>query len=115
MTPSEFNFPNIYRGDTAPVITFEILDGNDEPIDLTEVKIKMDCVLRNGSLKHSFSEQSGIDINLPLEGKFDVSLGKITWVAGIYDYDMEFWFSGGTIIKTYVYGTITVLQDVTNK
>lgn len=113
-----YNFPDAVCGDTYNTIAMQITCGididNQEPVDLTGAKISMWFKNSMGRKKLEFStETDGINITDAANGEFVFELGKIEIEPGIYNHDVEIEFADGTI-KTYIKGTINILEDITN-
>ena len=113
MASSTYNFPNILRGDTFSAVQFTV-NVNGSPKDLTSTGIK--CEFRKSSKQGpSFkilTETGGITIVVAVNGIFRIDeFNPVAIEVGEYYYDIQ--FTDGTVIKTYIEGTLTVLQDVT--
>ena len=103
------------KNDTFSSVKFTIQDGNAVAIDLTGVAIaiKFRYRCKTGSVVKTLSIGSGITLTTPLSGIFHIDeYTPIVMEVGKYYYDVEITFTDGTI-KTYVWGTFNVLQDIT--
>lgn len=112
---------NVYKRDTWDGIslTMNYTDANGNvtgPMDLTDTNITLQVKI-NASDDDSvlqFSTSSGsITITDATNGKFRINATNINLNAGTYYYDIQFNFVGSNKIKTYIYGTFNVTQDVT--
>ncbi|SEH05268.1 hypothetical protein [Candidatus Venteria ishoeyi] len=114
--PKTYNIENHCKGDTFAGIQFTILNTTDStPIDLTGVAIKTQFRKhsKTGKVVKEIETENGITITNAVNGVFKFNAFVIDWSAGVYYYDIEFTFSDGTIV-TYLEGTLTIIQDVTN-
>ena len=114
MIPATYNLPSVVRGDTANSVQFTLLS-DAVPIDLTSCIIR--CFLRKGSKLGSIYRQfsnnvGGITITNAVSGIFQLDQFQADFPADTYYYDIEIRFPGG-VVKTYLSGTLQVLQDVT--
>ena len=110
----KYNLPDSYKGDTFESIQFTITV-NSVALDLTGATIA--CKFRKdskqGVLTKSITSSSGITISAPATGGiFVIDAFDLDWAAGVYYYDIEI-TDAASVITTYVYGTITIKQDVT--
>tara|TARA_R110000803_G_scaffold76454_1_gene141053 strand:+ start:5037 stop:5393 length:357 start_codon:yes stop_codon:yes gene_type:complete len=109
------NLNDRIKNDTFSSVQFTIQDGDAVAIDLTGVAIaiKFRYRCKTGSVVKTLAVASGITLTTPLSGIFTIDeFTPITFEVGTYYYDAEITFTDGTI-KTYVWGTFDVLQDVT--
>ena len=105
-----------YKGDTFNGIQYTLLNSSDSsPIDLTGVSIKTQfrTTSKKGSVILEITSGSGITISDAVNGVFSFDSLIIDWSAGTYYYDVEITFSP-EVIKSYIEGTIEILQDITN-
>lgn len=114
MSPTIYIIPNHYKGDTFDEITFTIKE-DDVVKDLTGVAINM--TFRSGSTTGTaikvMTIGAGITLSDPANGVFKVDAFLNDWDKGLYYYDTTITFTDATVI-TYINGTLTVIQDVTN-
>lgn len=114
------NFPPHVKGDTYVGCTFTVTV-NGVPLDLTGYVIEMalKTAKTNPNPEYKFSNQvvSGVKNGLieitSIPGRFSIPPQIIDVKAGNYYYDIELVSPLG-IVKTYVEGQWTILQDVTN-
>jgi hypothetical protein len=116
MTPGKYNIPDHQKGDTFDGIEFTIIDyATTTPVDLTGATAK--CQFRYkkkiGTLQADLSIGSGLTVTDAVNGVIEIDrIASIDWAVGTYYYDLEVTLASGDI-KTYVEGTIKILQDVT--
>ena len=109
------NLNDRIKNDTFDSVKFTIQDGNSVAIDLTGSAIasKFRYRCKTGAVVKTLSIGSGITLTTPLSGIFHIDkFTPITFEVGEYYYDIEITLASGDI-KTYVWGTFDVLQDVT--
>lgn len=102
-----------YKGDTFDGEQFTILI-NNSPSDLTDAHIKMDVrKIKTGTAVLRLStDAGGISITEPASGIFQIDPQIIDIPAAKYFYDIQITYPTG-LVKTYIEGTWTILQDVT--
>ena len=114
--PSNYNFPDHVRGDTFNGVVFTVLV-NASPVDFTNAILTMDLrPLGGGDVVKTFTtiDSGGLTIqDPPTSGKFSLDQQIIDLPSATYEYDIEMDFSNG-VVKTYIGGTWTILQDVTH-
>ena len=95
----------------------DTIDGHDfvyevdaVALDLTGVTIEMQIRL-NGSLKKTLAIGTGITVTDAVNGTFRVNNFRLGF-EGVYNYDIQMIYVDGSI-KTYLKGTINVLDDTT--
>ncbi len=110
MTKYDFT---VKRGDTYQGVEFQLIK-NGSAIDLTDATIKADFKLKNSgkTLMTMSTDNDKIAITYPLEGRFIFSPQVISVQAGAYQYDIQIQFNDDSL-KTYIEGTMTVEQDIT--
>jgi hypothetical protein len=110
---ARYDFPQHVKGDTFNGVQFTVTV-NAVPLDLTAAHIKMDLRLTPlGVVAESFSDGAGITIAVnPATGVFKFDAQVVNIPAATYYYDIEITLSNG-VIKTYVGGRWTILQDIT--
>ncbi|MBV1952740.1 MAG: hypothetical protein KUG64_11175 [Cycloclasticus sp.] len=109
------NLKDRVKNDTFSSVNFTLLDGLGDPIDITGVAIHIQFRYRckTGSVVKDIEVGTGITLTDPTNGIFTIDeFTPITFEVGDYYYDAQITFTDGSI-KTYVYGTFKVLQDVT--
>jgi hypothetical protein len=111
MAADTYNFPNHIKGDTFRGVIFEVLV-NGVAVDLTAYTIKMHLRPNAASATLSLNLTSSIEKHDPTNGKFRINAVKIDIAPRTYYYDIE--FTEGTTVRTWVSGTWTVVQDVTD-
>ena len=109
---SKYIFPATTKGDTFPGTNFTI-ELNGSPLNLTGYTITL--WFRSGSQTGPIVKQlaigNGITVTNPAAGQFSIGSFIVDMPVGQLYYDIQ--FQSGPTIKTYVYGTFEVLQDVT--
>ena len=116
MTPTTYKINDQYKGDTFNGVTFTIKEGaNKTPIDLTGVSILSQFRANEvtGAIQQSFSIGSGITLTDATGGVFSIDPFTLDWNTGTFFYDIQITFPNGDV-RTYVKGSLNVLQDVTN-
>lgn len=100
--------------DTFNGVIFTFEDGGGTGIDLTGASIYCDFRYRSktGEIVKSLETGTGITINDAVNGVMQIDPFIIDWCVDTYWYDIQIDFPSG-VIKTYVGGTMKVLQDVT--
>ena len=114
--PGIVNINNHYKGDTFDGIRYTILNSSDNlPIDLTAATIKSQFrkSAKKGTVIKEVTDGVGITISDAVNGIFEIDSFIIDWEVSTYYYDIEITFSNG-VVKTYIEGTLTVIQDITN-
>jgi hypothetical protein len=113
MIPKTLNFKPQYEGDTFNGWQFTITDGDNLPIDLTNVSILMQIKGRNGGTVYkNFEIGSGITLVNALNGVFRLDSFKNISV-GNYVFDIQITYENG-VIKTYIKGSYNVELDTSN-
>lgn len=103
-----------YRGDQPPAITVTVTDADDDPIDLTGSTMACQVRARAGDtvLAELVVDEddfvTGVARVVPTAEDSE-TVGARTSLAV---YDVE-WTDSQGVVRTLVYGTITVTQDVT--
>ena len=113
--PAVIKINNQYKGDTYDGIQFTLLNSSDSlPIDLTSVSIKSQFRVnsKDGNLIKEITNGAGITIVDAINGVFKIDSFIIDWSPSVYYYDIEITFSNG-VVKTYIQGSLKVIQDVT--
>ena len=64
-------------------------------------------------LKKEITDGVGITVEDALNGIFKIDAFIIDWTPDLYYYDVEITFLNG-VVKTYIQGTLKVIQDITN-
>ena len=107
-----YKMDNRVKGDTFRSINFTGTQGGT-PLDLTgaAIKIEFRYSCTTGSIVYNAEVGSGVTITDAAGGMFSLDeFTPITWEIGTYYYDVRITFSNGDI-KTYIKGTVNVLQD----
>jgi len=110
-----FNLKDRVKNDTFRSVNFIYKNGVGTPIDLTGASIHIQFRFRckTGTIVKDVTDGNGITITDPLNGMFTLDeFTPVDWEVDTYYYDVEVTFLDGTI-KTYVNGTVKVLQDTT--
>lgn len=108
--PAIFNI-EVYRGDTwdGQVFTVSL---NGAPIDLTGCTIRMQVRLNRAATPIlDISTTSGITIVDAAAGKFQINPVLINQPGGRYIYDIQ--FTTSSIVRTFIAGAFTIMDDVT--
>lgn len=116
MTPTTYKINDQYKGDTFNGVTFTLKEGAEKtPIDLTGATILSQFRTKEvtGVIQQTFSIGSGITVTNATGGVFKIDSFILDWNTGTFFYDIQITFSNGDI-RTYVKGTLNVIQDVTN-
>ena len=99
------------RGDTLNW-ECEYTDEAGAPVDLTAYSIKCQARDKEGTLLFSLSEADGIDVYVPLEGKFRITVLDTTkFDIKVYDIDIQ--YTIGTLIKSSDTFQLKVTKDIT--
>jgi len=108
------NFSAIRNNTFNPTWIIEFLL-NDVAIDLTDCRIDIDFKLPNNSVAaYSMStEDDTILIVDAVGGQIQLGSQIIDIDAGKYNYDIRITFPSD-VVKTYVRGVMTVIQDITD-
>jgi len=107
---------NQYKGDTYDGVQFTLLNTEDNaPIDLTNVAIKIQFRYDSkiGGIQKEITNGNGITVSNAINGVFSIDSFLIDWSPDIYYFDIQMTFPNG-IVRTYIQGTIKVIQDITN-
>jgi hypothetical protein len=86
------------------------------PIDLTNSTIVMQVKVNpsdDTSVLQLSTQDNTITITDAINGKFKINSININIPSGMYYYDIQFTFLSSSKVKTYLYGTFNVTQDVT--
>ncbi len=113
--PAIIKLEDQYKNDTYDGVQFTLLNTEDSlPIDITgaTLRAKFRYLSKTGDVVKDISNGSGITVSDAVNGIFSIDSFVIDWVPSTYYYDIELTFSNGTI-RTYIGGTIKVIQDVT--
>ena len=112
----EHNLADTIRGDTFAGAKM-ILEVNGTPIDLSGVRI--DCHFKEGGVNGKTSLRLGtaygpssISKSESIAGLFELGKFKANMTPGEHYYDIQFTFPDNTV-RTYISGTINIIQDVT--
>lgn len=99
------------RGDTYNGAEFTITV-NSSPLDLTGASFL--CQFKSTPLSApvlTFTLGAGISLVTPAAGVFKFDSQIINLPAGSYVYDVQITLANGTV-KTYISGTMTIIEDV---
>ena len=109
------NLRDRIKNDTSKSVQFTLTDQNSDPIDLTgaSVQIQFRYKSRTGTVVKDVSVGSGITVATPANGILVLDAFTCAWTPDVYYYDVQVTFAD-TTIQTPVWGTVTVLQDVTD-
>jgi hypothetical protein len=113
MIPANYNLPDAYRGDTFEGVELVFTDGDNNPIVLDGATVNAQVRnQRNGLI----FEWSSVDGSIAVSGN-SVTIGGVSGErmkipAGTHNYDIQINMNG--INDTFVNGTWTIIQDVTD-
>ena len=116
MTPTTYKINDQYKGDTFNGVTFTLKEGADKtPIDLTGVSILSQFRVNEvtGTIQKTLEIGSGITLTNAIGGVFKINPFTLNWNTGTFFYDIQITFPNGDV-RTYVKGSLNVIQDVTN-
>lgn len=110
---TKYNFPDAKRGDTYNDVSFTI-NVNGSAQDLTGAAIRMWLIDASQQIPAGdFNTVNGkLIITNAAAGVFKTNIGIVTLQPAQYYYDIQITFTNGTI-KTWIEGTLTVLDDLT--
>lgn len=111
-----YNFPDQYRNDTFNGVQFTIQDADTSTgIDLTNATIKTEFKKgsKTGAIVKTLTIGSGITVTDAVNGVLQFDAFILDWDVATYHYDLEVTFNSG-VVKSYIFGTLKVIQDVTN-
>ena len=108
-----YNIRDQYKGDTFNGVQFTI-SNQDGAIDLTSATIRTQFRRKTetGQVVKTITESDGITVTDAANGIIQFDAFDINWIADIYHYDIEITFVSG-VIRTYVKGTLLLIQDTT--
>ena len=111
MTPATHALKDTVRNDTFNKVDFTITKDN-VAIDLTNATIKVAFrhLKKDGKVSKALTNADGITLTTPAQGKFKIDAFIADMPVGIHYYDIE--ITIGTVVKTYIEGTINITQDV---
>ena len=111
----------VYKRDTWDGVQITMTRSSDNgqtyiPIDLNNTNILMQVKINASDdtnvLELSTSNNTITIVNAS-NGIFKINPINIDLSAGMYYYDIQFTFTASEKVKTYIYGTFNVIQDVT--
>jgi hypothetical protein len=113
MIPSSYNLPDAYRGDTYDAIQFVFTDATGGAIILDRASATAQVRNQRHGLVYQWSTSNGSILisgnNLtfaPVQGQ------QMKIAAGTHNYDLQINTSG--IYDTFINGTWTIIQDITD-
>lgn len=108
----EHNFADHIKGDTWQRHTLVLqLTINSVVQDITAYTIRMQLRPRPGSSTISLDLTPYLEMHDPVNGRFRINPVIIDIPAREYYYDIE--FNNAGVIRTWMQGTLTVVNDVT--
>lgn len=116
MAIGTYNIANHIKGDTFDGVQFTLQNTSDSlPIDLTGCLLKIQFRYRNkiGKVQKELNIGTGITLVDAVNGIFKIDPFIIDWNPDTYYYDVETTFTNG-VVKTYIEGMVTIIQDTTN-
>lgn len=110
LRPAQYNV-QIWRNDSWAQ-TFAIT-ANDVAVDLSGCTILIQVRTKPSSTDVALELETGSSITIGGVGNNEITLNKVVDIAaGNYVYDMNVTFPSG-LVKTYIYGTFLVQEDIT--
>ena len=110
------NLKDRIKNDTFSSVQFTFQDNLGAAIDLTGATIQIQFRFRSktGSIVKDVAIGSGITVAAPATGVIVLDeFTPVDWAVDTYYYDVQITFATG-VIRTYVQGTVKVLQDTTD-
>ncbi len=108
--PLKYNFPIQVQGDTFLGTTFQLFDGNDDPLDLTGCAAKMQ--IRRTAGNSVVLEWTTTDDSILISTNEIAMQPKPLYVTEYpYRYDLEVTYSDGRVL-TIIYGIFPVQTDI---
>ncbi len=104
------------KNDTFSSVEFTLQDNLGAGIDITGASLQIQFRYRSktGAIVKDISDSSGITVTDAANGVFEIDkFTPVDWEVDTYYYDVETTFASGDI-KTYVWGEVKVIQDVTD-
>ena len=110
-----YNYTDLIKTSNTEDIILTLTNENGAAIDLTGITAVAPFRYGNetGRLQQSLSIGSGITIVDATAGKIQIDSFVADFEVGLYYYNLHITFSA-TKSKTYVKGTINILQNVSN-
>lgn len=111
-TPTIFNLPDLYRGDSYGPLTFQFKDSLGNLINFSGARVDVQVKNKKCVTALYWSTENGSieivsgDVVL---NRVDSNLTKIP--VALYDYDLQIIQSG--IVNTYLKGKLNVIKDIT--
>ena len=114
MIPATYNITDQIAGDSIDYIQFNLIDVNSNPVNLTDVTIKIQFRKggRAGRIYKSINTTTGISWIDQALGQFVIDTFLIDWPADTYYYDIQFTYPLGEV-KTYVQGKLKIIEQIT--
>ena len=108
-----YNYADLIKTSSTEDIIFTLTDENSAPIDLTGISAVCQFRYSNetGKLAKDLSIGSGLTLTDAAAGKIKIDSFLVDFEVGLYYYDIKLTFSSSKI-KTYIKGTLNVLQNV---
>lgn len=112
---------DVYKRDTWDGITITMTTSTDggvtsTPMDLNNTTITMQIKINatdDSPVLQLSTTDNTVTITDATNGVFKINPINISLDAGMYYYDIQFNFAASNKIKTYMFGTFNVTQDVT--
>ena len=112
--PSKYDITDQWRGDTFAGLTVTVKDSTSTVIDLTGATVRMDFRFQSrvGTLALQLTNGAWLTISDPTGGVIEVGGFQLSIPVGTYYYDLQLQLASGDVF-TALYGTFSVVQDVT--
>lgn len=110
------NLEDRLKNDTSSSVEFTYFEADGvTPIDITgwAFRIQFRYRKKTGAIVLDVTDGSGITIVDAPNGRFDLDAFTLAWEVGCYQYDVQATKDTGQL-KTYVRGSMEVIQDTTN-
>lgn len=116
MIPAVYKIKDHYKGDTFNGVEFTLMNSeSNTPVDLTGSLIKIQFRKDNpkGIKVKELNIGTGITVTDPPNGVFKIDAFLLDWDVATYYYDAQV-TSVEDVVRTYIKGTLTTIQDTTN-
>ncbi len=112
MIQGVYDFPDVVKGDTFNAVTFTIaIDAIAVNLTGAAISVKFRSSF-NSPPSLSLSVGSGVTVTNAAGGVFRINAFACNFPVGTYVYDIQ--ISVGGTIKTYIKGSLNVLNEVTS-
>lgn len=112
MAADSYNFQDVIKGDSFKGAKFTFTYDSGAAIDLSSAIVRMQFRYRRltGMPVKTITSEDGLTV---VDNSVEIPNFIVDFQVGVYFYDIEIEFAEDDI-STWVYGTLKVLQDVTN-